>query len=112
MPYPYNPYGIQPNYGYQPSYPQPAQNSYVFVNGIEGAKSYVMSPNQTMMLMDSDAPIAYLKQSNAMGQSTIRCFRLVETTEDEIKGASKPSQFVTREEFQAFKDSLAKKEGE
>jgi hypothetical protein len=36
-------------------------------------------------LCDSDAPMAYMKQANAMGQSTIRRFRLVEVTEPDVK---------------------------
>lgn len=111
MPYPYNPYPYpsQPGYGFQ-QYQQ--QNTYAFVNGIEGAKSYIVQPNQTVMLMDSDAPMAYMKQANAMGQSTIRRFRLVEVTEPDVRDRPEADLYVTKEEFQAFKDSLSKKEGE
>ena len=106
MPYnpynPYQPYTPQPSYGFQ----QPQQNTYAFVNGIEGAKSYPMQPNQTVMLMDSDNPIAYMKQSNAMGQATIKYFKLVETTEEELRGKPKEqASYVTKSDF----DALSKK---
>ena len=111
----YQPYGA-PNYNYGQSFQQPQQqsNTYAFVNGIEGAKAYPMYPNQTVMLMDNDNPIAYMKQSNGMGQATIKYFRLVETTEAELKGSPKPSvEYVTKEEFLAFKESMkSKKEAE
>ena len=107
-PYQFGPYGA-PSYGYgQPSYQQPQQqqNVYAFVNGIEGAKAYPMSPNQTVMLMDNDNPIAYIKQSNGMGQATLKCYRLTETTEQEIRGKAQPSaDYATRAELEA----LAKK---
>ena len=100
MAYNYNniyPYGSPYNFGYQQPYimqpqqqtqnQQPIQlNQYAFVNGIEGAKSFQVPPNQTMLLMDSDNPICYMKQANAMGQSTLRYFKLIESSEEEIKG--------------------------
>ena len=130
MPYnpynPFNPYG-QPYYGgygygqpsqptpspiptqpQQPQQPQQQLNTYAFVNGIEGAKSFPMQPNQVVMLMDSDNPVAYMKQSNNMGQSTIKYFRLVETTEAELKGGasaapSKPSEsYVHKTDFESL----------
>lgn len=114
---PYNPYNTYP-YG-MPQYGgyQPAQNqqTYAFVNGIEGAKSYPMAPNQTVMLMDSDNPIAYMKQSNAMGQATIKYFKLIETNEAELKGqmsAKSDKEYVLRSDFDVLStkvDELLKK---
>lgn len=106
MPYnpynPYQPYPQQPSYG---SYPH-QQNTYAFVNGIEGAKAYQVMPNQTVMLMDSDNPIAYMKQANAMGQTTIRYFKLVEISEEDLRGKPKEQAvYVTKADF----DALAKK---
>lgn len=60
-------------------------NVYYFVNGIEGAKSFAVQPNQTVLLMDSDAPMCYMKQSNGIGQSSIRYFKLTEVKEDDLK---------------------------
>lgn len=113
---PYNPYQQypypQPQYG---GFQQP-QNTYAFVNGIEGAKSYPMQPNQTVMLMDSDNPLCYMKQSNAMGQSTIKCFRLVEVSEADLKSSDKPkADYVSKTDFDALcakVEGLLKKKGE
>lgn len=105
---PYNPYGAyspypQPGYGFQ----QPQQqNTYAFVNGIEGAKSYPMQPNQTVMLMDAEQAVCYMKQSNNLGQSTLRYYKLVETSEAELRGPEKPiGDFVLKSDF----DALVKK---
>ena len=105
---PYNPYNPYAPYAPQPGYgapQQPQQNTYAFVNGIEGAKSFQMAPNQTVLLMDSDNPVAYMKQSNGMGQSTIKYFKLVETSEDELKAKPANPEYVSRADFEA----LAKK---
>lgn len=123
MPYPYDPYSPyqqRPGFGFGNQYPQPQQpqsNTYAFVNGIEGAKSYPMGPNQTVMLMDSENPIAYMKQSNGMGQATLKYFRLVETSEAELRGASKSSsEYVSKADFEALRKRVdemlaTKKEG-
>ena len=74
-------------YGYQQStnYYQPVKlNQYAYVNGIEGAKAFIVQPNQTILLMDSNSPMCYMKQSNGLGQSTIRYFKLVEVSENDL----------------------------
>ncbi len=68
-----NPYQPRQNY---------TTNQYAYVNGIEGAKAYLMNPNQTILLMDSDNPIFYLKSSNQIGQSSIRVFKFEEIKEN------------------------------
>lgn len=73
-------------FGYTPYYQQKqAQtNTYAFVNGLEGAKNYPVMANQSILLMDSEQQVCYLKSSNALGQSTLRCFRLLEIKEEEL----------------------------
>lgn len=112
--YPYGAY--YPNYGYGYNQPnnqspqqnnqvnqQPQMNQYAFVNGIEGAKSFQLGPNQTVLLMDSDSPVCYMKSSNGVGQSTLRYFKLTEVKEADLRGPSiqpdKSFDFVTKNEF-------------
>lgn len=91
--------------------PQPQANSYFYVNGVIGAKSFQLQPNQTVMLMDSDSPMCYMKQSNGMGQSTLRYFKLVEVNENELKDDTQPqtnnvnNDYVLKADF----DALSKK---
>ncbi len=88
MPQSYN--NMNNNNIMQNSMQQPQANNYFYVNGIIGAKSFQMQPNQTVMLMDSDSPMCYMKQTNSMGQATLRYFKLVEVTEDDLKTAQTP----------------------
>lgn len=78
----------QPNYYGANTYNQPRLNYYAFVNGIEGAKSYQVAPNQTMLLMDSDSPTIYMKSANSLGQASLRYFKMVEISESDAKGES------------------------
>ena len=114
---PFNPYSPYPQAPYaQPSFPYPNQspqmmapqaNTYAFVNGVEGAKSFQVAPNQSVMLMDSEQPIAYKKTANGMGQASIQYFRLTEISEEEARGrkAQPASEYVLKTDF----DALAKK---
>lgn len=74
-------YGYQPPYVNQPYSYNQQQNTYAIVNGLEGAKQYPVLANQTILLMDSNEPIAYKKSANGLGQATIEAYRLVPVTE-------------------------------
>ena len=102
----YNPYGYPygtPNFNYQNQAPQPQQNFYAIVNGLEGAKNYPIAINQTMLLMDSNQPVAYKKSSNGLGQSTIECYKLVQISEQEALG--QPTEAAPNVEY-ALKSDL------
>lgn len=90
----------------QPSLP----NTYAYVNGLEGAKAYLVPPNTTVMLMDSDNPIFYLKSANQQGQATIRQFRFEEVLEQsqnkQVAQSVDLSGYVKREEFEEIKTKL------
>lgn len=80
-----------------------------WVNSIEGAKAFQIMPNQTVMLMDSENPILYMKQSNGMGQASLKYYKLTEVSESEIKGQSQNQQFnqqnnefVLKSEFESL----------
>lgn len=99
--YPYN------NYNNATYNTHSNQNVYAYVNGIEGAKAYMMPPNQTVLLMDSDNPIFYLKISNALGQSSLRTFEFKEVFPNEQVN----NQYVTKNELNAILERLTKLEG-
>lgn len=79
-------------------------NQYAIINGLEGAKSYNMPPNSSMMLMDSSNPYVYMKSTNQMGQSTIRCFKLVEEKLEEIEVASSP--YATKNDLNVLNSKI------
>ena len=106
---PYNPYQPFPYpQQYQPQ-PQPQQNTYAFVNGVEGAKSYAIMPNQTVMLMDSENPIAYMKTANQIGQATIKYYKLIEIDENEARGKNTQptAQFALKSDLEALASKVA-----
>lgn len=97
MAYPYQNY--QQNY--VQSYPQayPQQNGIVWVQGMEGAKAYPVASGASVMLMDSEENIFYIKSTDQSGMPRpLRVFDYVERKPDETKIDT--SVYVTREEFE------------
>lgn len=106
-----NPVASQP----MPSQAQPA-NSLIWVQGEAGAKSYLVAPNATVMLMDSEGERFYLKSADASGMPLpLRIFDYKERSAmpQQVAGGSvgaeqlNPDRFVTREEFDELKASIA-----
>lgn len=107
---------------YQAPYPTPSystsnsKNRYEYVNGIEGAKAFQLLPNSSIMLMDSDSPMVFLKTSDNTGRSSLRYFKLLEVTEEDLKQSSSVNAnntlYVPMEDFNAlnkkYDDLLAK----
>jgi hypothetical protein len=76
------PASYQPMY-YQPQYQQvqpyvqaqqPAQqnNGIIWVQGEAGAKSYLVAPNTTVQLWDSESQCIYLKSADASGMPSMK----------------------------------------
>ena len=103
---PFNPY----------QQPKPvSQNVYAFVNGLEGAKSYIVPANQTVLLMDSEQPVCYMKSSNALGQCSLRYFKLTEVSENDIRGLNNPKpqenvEYVTKNDLKTVIERIEKLE--
>lgn len=64
----------------QHNYYQPQQQtSYLpltFVNGIEGAKAFIVGANQVIYLKDSDSNILYEKKADQQGKYTLNAYEL------------------------------------
>ncbi len=83
-----------------------------WVQGIEAAKSYMVAPNSTVLLMDSESQRFYLKSSDASGMPLpLRVFEYTETTQTvKPKEAEAPAvdltAFATKAELEAFRDEI------
>lgn len=93
----------------QPSYPQPAQNSgLIWVQGEAGAKSYLVAPNSTVMLMDSEGSRFYIKSTDGSGMPTLKTYIYhQEGATGAPAAANSPDKgemvdFIKRDEFDAI----------
>ena len=89
-----------------PPPPQPqANNGLIWVQGEAAARSYLVAPSSTVLLMDSDASRFYLKSADASGMPSIRIFEYKETTFGNT--AEQPKQnYITRDEYNALLEQV------
>ena len=95
---------------------QQGNNGLIWVQGVAGAKSYLVAPGNTVMLMDSEGERFYLKSADASGMPMpLRIFEYKERTETPSQASSTTvtaqnvnlDNFVTREEFEQRMASMA-----
>ena len=55
-----------------PQQTPPTQSGITWVQGEAGAKSYLVAPNTTVQLWDSEEPIIYLKSADASGMPSMK----------------------------------------
>ena len=88
----------------QPTPPAPQSNP-GWVQGEEGAKAYMVAPGSSVMLMDSENTVFYLKSSDQSGMPLpLRIFDYTERTSNQPKQTLAPQfdprQFITRDELE------------
>lgn len=98
---------------------QPTQNSgIIWVSGEAGAKSYLVGAGQSVLLMDAESNVFFIKSTDNSGMPMpLRIFdyteRTTEKTQSTAAAGFDPKDYVTREEFlkwaERLKDSLVKK---
>lgn len=99
----------------QPQMQQPMNNNgIIWVQGEAGAKSYLVAPNTTVQLWDSESQTIYLKSADASGMPSIK------TLDYTIRDANPPIQsvvvdddkYISRDEFDALKSKIDGLQGE
>ena len=97
--------------------PQQSGNGLIWVQGEAGAKSYLVAPGNTVMLMDSESERFYIKSADASGMPLpLRVFAYQELTQQGVQAPvvaeqPNPNNFITREEFeQRIASLVAQKE--
>lgn len=93
---------------------QPAQSnqSLIYVQGEAAAKSWMVGSGQSVLLMDSENPVFYIKSADASGiPLPLRVFDYKERTQNTPQGAPQATQseqinlddkYVTRQEYDAL----------
>lgn len=90
---------------------QQVNQGLLWVSGEVGAKSYLVAPNSTVLLMDSDSSRFYLKSADNAGMPSLRIFEYNEVTNIPQNAPQCPNldekvlndKFVTREEYEGLK---------
>ena len=107
---PYFPQYQQPNITPVPQPQQTAQqvsNGLIWIQGIEAAKSYMVAPNTTVALWDSESQTVYLKSADASGMPSMRIldYEIREDANRNHKMGS-VSDFATKDEVSAIQKQI------
>lgn len=97
--YPAYPQMQAPQTQQQPQQNQP-HNSIIWVQGNAAAKSYPVAPGNTIMMLDSEEPVFYIKSVDTSGMPMpLRVFDFTERTEA-VPQHVDTDNFITRDEFE------------
>lgn len=95
----------QPQVVQQPQQSQ-QNNGIIWVQGEAGAKSYLVAPNTTIQLWDSENQVIYLKSADASGMPSMKILDYtIRDGEQNQNNLNSHVEYVTKEDF----DSLTKK---
>lgn len=95
-----------------PPIPQKPTNDIIWVQGEAGAKGYLVAPNNTVVLWDTENPVIYVKSADVSGIPSMRVLDFTERNgNSQNEGKNSPTthkctcgdKFVTKEEFDALK---------
>lgn len=91
-----------------PAQPQQMSSSIIWVQGESGAKSYLVAPNTTVQLWDSERQTIYLKSADASGMPSIRTldYTIREMPQAPLPLANTPETFATKDEVSALADQI------
>lgn len=99
------------NYSNMQQYNNQAQqqnNGIIWVQGIEAAKSYLVAPNNTVQLWDSENQSIYIKSADASGLPTIKVldYTIRETGPKQTTILDKKVDYVTKEELKVLESKI------
>lgn len=90
--------------------PQPNTAGIIWIQGEAGAKSYMVAPNTTAVLFDSESQTIYLKSADATGMPSMRVldYTIRDNTPKTPGNAvlQQKGDYPTREEFDALKTQI------
>lgn len=87
--------------------PNAQSNGIIWVQGEAGAKSYMVAPNTTVQLWDSESQTIYLKSADASGMPSMRIIDYtIRDNAPKTPNLAANSDFVTKDELQTVINEL------
>lgn len=97
--------------------PQTSNGGIVWVQGENAAKAYPVASGQSVLLMDSEESVMYIKSTDQSGMPLpLRIFDYSERNANPNTNSSNPvsvrvDNYVSREEFERFKEDISRQMG-
>lgn len=103
-------------YNYYPQFYQAPQSQYMqqqssgitWVQGENSAKSYPVAAGQSILLMDSESPVMYIKSTDQSGVPLpLRIFDYKERSQSTSNSVqTQKTDYISRNEFDAFRNEI------
>lgn len=99
---------VQPQMNMQPQLQTQQNNGITWVQGENAAKSYPVVAGQSILLMDSENPVMYIKSTDQSGMPLpLRIFDYTERTQMRSNAQEEQkTDYISRNEFEAFRDEI------
>ena len=85
----------------------------IWVSGEAGAKAYLVAPNTTVQLWDSESNCVYLKSADATGMPSMKILDYtIRNAQNDVKKSpldNEPKEYATKEDMAALKAELMRK---
>lgn len=85
----------------------------IWVSGEAGAKAFLVAPNTTVQLWDSENPVIYLKSADASGMPSIKVIDYtIRNEQNDVKKTpldNEPKEYATKDDMAALKAELMRK---
>ena len=105
---------------YQPPIPVPQpqpqinqnqnqNNPIIWVSGEAGAKAFLVAPNTTVQLWDSENPVIFLKSADASGMPSMKILDYTIREGEKPQNTplkNDPNNYATKEELNAFRSEI------
>ena len=92
---------------------QQNQSGPIWVSGEAGAKAFLVAPNTTVQLWDSENPVIYLKSADASGMPSIKVIDYtIRNAQNDVKKTpldNEPKEYATKDDMAALKAELMRK---
>lgn len=94
--------------GYQNYQPYMQNSGLIWVSGEAGAKAYLIAPNSTVALFDSENQVIYLKSADASGMPTIKTLDYtIREIPSQINEKGSKIDFATKDELMSIRDEIS-----
>jgi len=94
-----------PQYPVMQTQQQAPQNGLIWVQGEQAAKSYLVAPNSTVQLWDSEEKVIYLKSADASGMPSMKI--LDYTIRGDANTAVAPvAEYATKDDLRALEEKI------
>jgi len=104
---------VQPTQPQQPN--QPMTSGIIWVQGEAGAKSYLVAPNTTVQLWDSERQTIYIKSADASGMPSIKTLdytiREIPQNNVPLAPAFDSAAFATKDEVNILSERISALQG-